>query len=442
MGGTDSKPRSRPRTIAPPPSRRTRLIALAFVLFAQTALFAVMVKRPLAVEGDNDRYEQAGWNLATGRGYSLPLHGYGATSDPEIQSWVCTRHPEACSADTTHPVAVYMPGYSVLIAGVYRLFGRSLLALFLTNLVLLWALFVLFERLAARFLGRYGYLFAMGVAGTYPFLARQAASIMSDHLHIVLVLAAFAAFMLWQPGPWRGAAFGLSMALATLVRPYSLLVFPAIWGLSLVLPSMRLSRREWLAGALAFVLPFAIWTARNAYWYGRFLPMTTGGAGALLYQTSLEWDVDLSDPVQGAAWYKETEAKYGDVVSRRASQLQTQEATRRIEAHPVKFAERLLIHVPRQWISMGTRFWALSVLYLGGLLVLGLAGAWVVRRDARLYPLLVAIAINWLVLLPLPGDARRTLPLRLPMLLLAGAFAGPEIERALSRRSRLAAPAR
>jgi 4-amino-4-deoxy-L-arabinose transferase-like glycosyltransferase len=420
------------------PSRRTRWAALALVLLAQALLFAVLLKRPLAVEGDNDRYELGGYNLAIGRGYALPLNGYGATHDPEVQGLVCGRHPEACSADTTHPVALYLPGYSVLIAGVYTVFGRSLPALMATQLVLLLLLYAVFEALAARHLSRCGYVFAMIVAGTYPFLARQATLVMSDHLHAVLFLAALGVLMLAAPGARRGAAFGLLIALSVLVRPYDLFVFPVLWLLALVWKPMRLSRSEWIAGAMAFLLPLAVWTARNAYWYGRFLPMTTGGAGALLYQASLEWDMDLSDPAQGAAWYKETEAKYGDVVSQHANQLETEEAVRRIEAHPWRYAERVAIHVPRIWITMATRFWFVSVLYLGGLLALGLAGAWRVRSDPRFYPLLVAVAVNWLCLLPLAGEARRTLPLRLPMILLAGAFVGPLIQGALTRRARRA----
>jgi hypothetical protein len=413
-----------------------RFLALALVLLAQTVFFVAMVKRPLRVEGDNVRYEEAGWNLATGRGYSLPLTGTAGTFDQEVYDWVCTAHPSACFSDTTHPTAIYMPGYSIFVAGIYSVCGRSLLALCAANLVLLWALFLLFEQLAARFLERRGYLFVMGAAATYPFLARQATLIMSDHLHAVLWLSAFAAFMLMRPCLARGAIFGGLISLATLCRPYSLFIFPLLWGLALFWNAVRLSRREWVAGAFAFVLPFAIWTARNAYWYGRFLPMTTGGAGAHLYQASLEWEVDLSDPKNGDAWYVETAKKYGEMWSRRGSQLQTEEALRRIKAHPWKYAGRVAIHVPKLWITTSTRLWILSVLYLGGLLVLGLAGAWTVRRDARFYPLIVAIAVNWAFLLPFPGEARRTLPLRLPMLLLVGAFAGPQLER-YSRRPRL-----
>jgi 4-amino-4-deoxy-L-arabinose transferase-like glycosyltransferase len=404
-------------------------MAVGVLLLTQTLFFILLLHRPLAVEGDADRYEQGGWNLAEGRGYSLPLHGYGGTNDLEIYSWVCSRHPEACLEDTTHPVAIYLPGYSVFVAGVYRLFGRSLLALCLSQLVLLWGAFVMFEQLAARLLSRTAYVSAVAIAATYPFLAQQATRLMSDHLHAVLWVSAFAAFACMRAGIWRGAVFGALIAGATLVRPYGLLVFPVLWLVSLVWKPMRLATAEWGAGAIAFALPFSIWTARNEYWYGRFLPMTTGGAGALLYQSTLEWDVDLSKYENGRRWYEETASKYGDIVSRRGSQLQTEEALMRIHAHPWKFAERVLIHVPRLWISMASRYWPVSVVYLGGLLVLGLWGAWTVRRDARFYPLLFGIGLYWLFLLPLPGEARRTLPLRLPMLLLAGMAAGEILER-------------
>jgi hypothetical protein len=46
-------------------ANRTRWLALFFVLCVQTAFFAVLVKRPLTVEADNGRQEQAGWKIVT-----------------------------------------------------------------------------------------------------------------------------------------------------------------------------------------------------------------------------------------------------------------------------------------------------------------------------------------------------------------------------------------
>ncbi len=409
----------------------------------QTLFFFALLHHPVEAEGDNTRYEIAAWNLATGRGYSLPLTGYGGSSDPEVKQWVCDRHPDSCAADGTHPSAMYLPGYSILLAGVYKIFGRSMIAAAGANLVLLWLLFVLFEAMAARYLDRVGYLFAMAVAAAYPFIARSAIMIMSDHLHAVLWFAAFAAFMLLKPSVWRGVAFGGIMALATLTRPYSMFIFPAvfIWG-----PTWRAlsaTRRErWLA-ALAFAIPFVVWMGRNYYWYGRFLPFTTGGAGVLLYDTTLEWEYDEYDPKDTHIWVADAMKHFGDIdlASRRGSQLQQAEAVQRIKAHPWKFVERVLIHVPKLWISVGSNESGVSralpvlVVYLGGLWLLGLVGAWIVRRDALWHALLIAIAVNWAFLLPFPGEARRTIPMRLPMLLLAAVAASRGWHWWRSRRS-------
>jgi hypothetical protein len=259
---------------------------------------------------------------------------------------------------------------------------------------------------------------------------------MSDHLHAVLWFASLAAFMLLKPGLWRGIAFGGVMALATITRPYSMFVFPVVWIWPSVIRSMQVKRREWIAGVAAFALPFAIWTARNEYWFGRFMPFTTGGAGILLYHTTLEWEYDQYDPKNVDVWVKDQMLKFGggdgtvDLASRRGSQLQQAEAVKRIKQHPMKFVERVLFHIPKVWISVGSneegrsRALPLLIFYLGSLLLMGLAGGWLVRRDARWHALMLAVALNWAFLLPFPGEARRSIPMRLPMLLLAGvAFA-------------------
>lgn len=398
---------------------RVRVGVLAAVLALQTIYFVVLLPRPVAVTADNVRYEVAGWNLATGRGYSLPL---SSTDDREVQSWVCDRHPSACAADGTHPTALYPPGYSTFIALIYRVAGRSLVAVVAVQLLLLLAMFVLFESLASHFLDDRGWWFAMAVCAFYPFLARQATLIMSDHLHAALYLFALGALLLMRPGWRRAVAFGALMAAATMVRPYSLLVMPVLWLVPSVRRAARAGWREWLLVGVVFALPFVGWTARNAYWFGRFIPMTTLGMGSSLLHTTLEWEASDYDPRGAALYWRQLG---GDPTRRDVSQRLTAEAKRRIAEHPLKFAERMAIHVPKIWISLGTegaglsRAWPLLVLYLGGLLVLGVAGAWMVRRDPAWHAILIAIGVYWIFLLPSPPEARRTLPLRLPMLLCA-----------------------
>jgi hypothetical protein len=426
------------------PSRGRRAVALAAVLLAQTAFFLVLLKRPVAFDADNNRYEIAGLNLARGRGLSTPL---AMTHDREVYDWVCSRHPDACAPDGTHPTALYPPGFSILVGAVYFVFGQSPAVVAGLQLVLLLVMFVLFEALAARFLDGVGYWFALAVAATYPFLARQATLLGSDHLHVVLLFASLASLALLRPGIVRGIAFGGLMAATTLARPYSLLVFPVLWLWPSVRRAAGASRREWLVVAAAFALPFVVWTARNYHWYGRFMPLTSGGPGVLLMHSTMEWEASRYLAADNPRFYSQLEESIGgyDHTSHEGDRRLMAEAKRRIVEHPGRFALIVLSHVPKVWISLGTqngfsRAWPLLVVYLGGLWLLGVYGGWILRSDERWHLFILTIASYWLFLLYTPGEARRTLPLRLPMLLVAGVAVSHAVEAWRRSRSPAAAP--
>lgn len=413
------------RTLARPLSRRERRLWLVILLAMQAIFFWAFLPRPLTVVSDNVRYETAGYNLAAGRGLSLP---YSMARDPEVRSWVCDRRPDLCLADGTYPVAIYPPGYSVFISAIYRLTGRSLVALAVAQFVLLGVVFVVFEALADRLLAPAGYRFAMLAAITYPFLARQATLVMSDHLHAVLLLAALAALLLMAPGWLRGAVFGLALAAATLVRPYSLLAVAIVYVTPRIWRCFRATAREWAVSLLLCALPFAVWSARNWYLFGRWIPLSTTGVGLTLYFTVLEWEVgDIYDPQRAAEWWRRVE-RFGPDATVHETNLRLQaEALRAMAKAPGRVLEGCLLHAPKLWVSLGTqgagraRTWPVLVLWLGGLWVLGLAGMWLTRCECRWLPLTVVILGYWLILIPFPGEARRTLPLRLPMLLVGAA---------------------
>lgn len=416
---------------------RERRIFLGAVLVAQTSFFFATMHRPVTVESDNLRYEVAAWNLVSGRGLTLP---YRDAPDVDVRGWACTRHPSACVGDS-YPVAIYPPGYSFFVAGIYELCGRSLVAVLAAQLALLWLLFALFERMAARLLDPVGYRFAMIVAATYPFLAAQANRIMSDHLGTVLFGAALAARVLLPPGRWRGALFGALMGSATLTRPYSLLVFPVILAWPSLWRAATAARWERWVALAAFVVPLGLWSARNAYWYGRFVPLTTNGVGLTLYHTTLEFDESFYDAPE-TRYYQDIIARYGDDgLSWASSHALGRDAVKRIEARPLAMIERVLVHVPKLWISLGasghgkSRAWPFLLVYLGGLWLLGIAGMFTTWRDPRWQVLILAILLYWCFLLPLPGEARRTQALRLPHLLLASAFVGHMVTRWRERRA-------
>lgn len=383
---------------------------------------------------DTFRYETPGINLAEGGTLSLPVSD---TRDEVVFGWVCTRHPEACLADGTHPTTLYPPGYSLFIAAVYFVVGRAPAALVALQFLMLLAMFAFFERIAARLLDHRGYAFAMAVAATYPFLAMYATMLSSDFLHIFLYFAAVATLHLMRPGVCRGALFGVLFAFATLVRPYSLVVFPALWLWTPVWRAAGATWKERFISGVAFGLPLLAWVLRNAYWFGRFLPMTTLGPGLVLMHMTLAWDTSAYSARAGDVYYAELAqvAKSGDVSTVEASERLSELAKQRIKEHPEKLAVSVLTNVPKLWVSLGSSrdglspAWPLLVTWLGGLLVLGVAGLWLSRRDERWHLLALSICVYWGFLLYSTGEARRTSPLRLPMVLAAGVAVSKLAER-------------
>jgi hypothetical protein len=419
-------------------TKRNRGMALAVLLLAQTACFFIFLQRPPHIfPPDNFRYFVPGWNLAEGRGLSMP---FAMAPDPVVRGWVCARHPDACNnPEGRYPTALYPPGYSYFVAGVALVAGRSVVALAAVHWVLLLLLFVLFERMAGRLLRPAGYWFVLAVACVYPFLARQATWFMSDHLHSVLLLAGLAALYLLQPGAKRAALFGGLLAMATLVRPYSLfgvailLLGGACWR------AFQARRSEpWIALGAAGVF-FLAWTLRNGYWYGRFIPLTTMGMGASLYSFVLEHEVGSIYSAANHHEYARRLYRHGDWIAREANAKLTAETWAWMKEHPGPVVALAALHVPKVWISLGVAGKGVSpaslvlVTYLGGLLLLGLGGMLVVRRDRRWWPMMIIIVMYWGILLVSP-EARRTLPLRLPMLLLGGIAVQRLLEPWLARR--------
>jgi hypothetical protein len=404
-----------------PTLSRDRALALALLCVSQTFFFVHFRDPVPRVVTDNARYEEAAWQLVTKGRMLLP---YSLMPDETVRGWVCARHPDSC-VDGLYPTAAYPPGYSLFIAAIYRAAGRSLAAIVMAQYLLLLLLFVLFERVAHRLLAPPGYWFVIAVAATYPFIARQASMIMSDQLHVVLLFAAPAALLLLRPSPWRGALFGALFTGATLVRPYSLVCLPVIFLWPGLWRGLKATRADWLAAAGVGAAPFVVWAARNFYWFGKFIPLTTTGLGASLYVLMMEWQ---KGTVYGSAQslaVQEGLNRYGDPTAWGPNHLLAVDANAWLAHHLPQALLLLAMHVPKVWISLGTegqgvsRAALLFVPYLGGLLVLGVWGMWLVRRDRRWLVLVAVILPYWAFVLPW-FEARRTLPLRLPMLLFAG----------------------
>ena len=48
---------------------------------------------------------------------------------------------------------------------------------------------------------------------------------------------------------------------------------------------------EWAIAGFVVMAPFIIWSARNEYVFGQFIPLSTQGLGSSLYLNKLEWTI-------------------------------------------------------------------------------------------------------------------------------------------------------
>lgn len=403
---------------------RLRHLLLTVVIVTQTGMFLAFLPKPPRVEADNVRYETAGYHLAHGEGLTLP---YQLQHDPEVRAWACSRNQTWCDGENV-PAVIYPPGYGLYIASVYTVAGRSLSTLVTSQLLLLLSMFWVFERIAATYLRRGGYVFSMAVAATYPFLARQAGYVMADHLHAALVLFGLALPLLRPAVWWRGLCCGLLLSAATLVRPYSFVCLPFVV-LGLFWKSRKPNWRPDLMGLLVgLTLPLALWTARNEVVFGRFIPFSTTSIGVSLYYDKLEWTAGTTfDPTNIRANNDEiNRVAGGDPFTVRGGQALTAAAFDWMKEHPWKVLASLPPRIARLWISLGTSgqgvspAWPLLLAYLGGLLALGTSGMWTGRRRPDIFLIACFVLPYWAFLLHTPAEARRTLALRLPLLLCAG----------------------
>ena len=184
------------------------------------------------------------------------------------------------------PTAHWPPGYPLLLAGVYWLFGPSLLAAKLTNALLATATVFLTNRIGCE-LGRHrvGLVAAAGLA-LFPGDVLFSPPILSEALFATFFCAALWAFLrLSNRGGTRAPtwfAFGLLLGAATLVRGTALVMLPAFTLTWLARgTSLRRAMGYSIAIAGGLVVALAPWTTRNYIRLGYPIVVGTNGVNAL-----------------------------------------------------------------------------------------------------------------------------------------------------------------
>jgi hypothetical protein len=252
------------------------VLGLSVLLRVGVALYLGDVVDAPPLLTDQRSYHMLGARLATGHGFSFPIGWYPFTPP-----------------DT--PTAHWSFLYSLFVAAVYVVFGIHPLAARLSGallggLLLPWMVYRLTRRAFAAEEATRPHLplVAALLSAVYAYFVLYAATLMTETFYIVALLWMLerAIALAQSPTASRGAALGIGMGLATLLRQ-SILPFIIVLCVWLLWVGYRQGRLRRLVGSLfisgavlaALILPFTI---RNYLAYGEFL-LLNSNAGYAMY---------------------------------------------------------------------------------------------------------------------------------------------------------------
>jgi hypothetical protein len=187
-------------------------------------------------------------------------------------------HPSGVT--TIEPTLVRLPGYPAFLALCFALFGIAnyQAVLYLQALIDLLTC-LLIAGLAGKICGTRAASAALLLAALCPFTASYVASPLTETLSIFCVALGFRALaeVLDRPRMQWTAALIFSWSFATLLRPDGAQLAVVLWAALIVYGRKSLgfisAFRLALIAALLSLLPFVVWTARNARTFQVFQPL-------------------------------------------------------------------------------------------------------------------------------------------------------------------------
>ncbi len=284
------------------------------------------------------------------------------------------------------PTAFLSPGYPLLLAAIFRLFGVSGTALLvvasfqlLCSILTVW----LTIRLAQRYFGVWAANIAGCFCGFSLALAVQPFWVWESCLSSLLLLALFAAIPgLRTKSQW--AAAGAVTAVATLINPA---LFPTLF-LASVWQAWRRRVIPWL-GILAFLLIYTPWPARNLAVMHAVIPFRSNFGYELWMGNHAGADGRFHhelDPEENS----QERARFVALGEMQYMKMKSAVAHDYIRAHPGEFLRLTVRRIADFWTAGSEGDWwlgaAFSVLAFAGLALL-----WRSQTALRLYAIPLAI---------------------------------------------------
>lgn len=359
-----------------PRQRGRAWLILGASLFALGA--GLVCARTIRLETlDSDRYRRLADSLATRGAFS------------------------ACAHVPAHPEIQRVPGYPVFLVILRSLGVRSNHGVAKVQAVLHAIAVLAIARLAPRYPAATAWIFAV-----YPYSWYMNVKIMAEGLSEILLLLALVCIAQSASTPaWRRGLMslgGLFLAALSLTRPVFLFL-PLCIGAGALAWRWRVGPLQWSRRELALlvvcgILPLVPWAVRTSRVAGRPMPLALNYIGYNMWLAT--WDyrasssdletrlLDPRDPRNlGVTYSEECDPAKNLAESDHARRI----AVARIRQDPVRYLLECLWRTIRIWLTWeitepgveGFRYLSLLLRYSSAaLLALGIAGAWLVRREA------------------------------------------------------------
>jgi 4-amino-4-deoxy-L-arabinose transferase-like glycosyltransferase len=418
---------------------RNKYLAFVLILFHAILSAALLIFSGPRTQLDSSQYIQLGENIANGVGFGT-----------------------VCGA-TFYPESVRMPGYPILLALDFSLFGANLWPVVVFQSLLSVAAVIFVWRAGVRAFGNQTGLIFLALSAFYPFVAYFAIVIMTETICVFLVAAALYFFS--KKSSWNITAAGILISLSYYFRPN--LVFLGIAAsIVIMLISRFRDRRPLLILTAAAVLGSVPWMAYNYHVFHRYTPFpVVKGTGFSLFISSwqsrvstgtlVEWGTgnSITSEAIDSGFYEQTKelklmVNNGLPEGERVENLTLLDlcdsdqkkillenhalsfALDNIKERPLEFSQSVFLNTFRMWFTVyGLKQlpnWLGILFLLQGFLsiVLAFVGCLLVILGRRRYDtgalVFVSVILYFLITLCLlHTEARYTLPGRLPMLMLA-----------------------
>jgi hypothetical protein len=225
---------------------------------------------------------------------STMMKTMGTTYEPEALSMLKDGYilfPPVFNGPSDTTMILHPPGYSILVAGLYRLFGNSDANIQLVQIICDAAAAVMIFLIAGELLPYAAAIVAGMLVALSPHLAYYSLWISPDSLAVLPILAAiyFVIRAFKKPGLITIIAAGTCLGLSCWLRSNALLLAPLVSILILLLfeRGKRLRYAAIFIGATLIVIsPITI---RNLILFHRFIPLSVG-AGITLIEGIADYD--------------------------------------------------------------------------------------------------------------------------------------------------------